>query len=162
MSQTLYACFQKTSSSKSCPPNQQEPLSKQLPSCIESANNLVQQVVEEMAEGTKGRKRGPYEKYTSKDRAEVANYATLHESSAAIRHFKARFPDDSHHRLEGGDDKGKNAERDGQLEKIVAFKKKRGRLPDSVRADIKCYICSLRDAGCVVNTAIVLASCNRH
>ena len=31
-------------------------------------------------------------------------------------------------------------------------------LPDSVTADIKCYIRGLRDAGGVVNTAIVLAA----
>ena len=31
-------------------------------------------------------------------------------------------------------------------------------LPDSVTADIKCYIRALRDAGGVVNTAIVLAA----
>ena len=54
------------------------------------------------------------------------------------------------------------AARDGQLKKIVVLEeKKRGRpslLPDSVTADIKCYIRALRDAGGVVNTAIVLAA----
>ena len=70
-------------------------MSKQLPSsCIEAANNHVEEVAKQTtAEGAKGRKRGPYKKYTSKERAEVANYATLHGTSAAIRHFKARFPD---------------------------------------------------------------------
>ena len=56
----------------------------------------------------------------------------------------------------------KKAARDGQLEKIVVLEeKKRGRpslLPDSVTADIKCFIRALRDAGGVVNTAIVLAA----
>lgn len=49
----------------------------------------------------------------------------------------------------------------GQLEMIVVLEgKKRGRplLPDSVTADIKCYIRALRDAGSVVNNAIVLAA----
>ena len=53
------------------------------------------------------------------------------------------------------------AARDGQLENIVVLEeKKRGQplLSDSVTADIKCYICVLRDAGGVVNTAIVLAA----
>ena len=52
--------------------------------------------------------------------------------------------------------------RDGQLEKIVVLEEKKiGRpslLPDSVTADIKCYIRALRDAGGLVNTAIVLAA----
>jgi hypothetical protein len=37
--------------------------------------------------------KGPYKKYTSKDRAEVANYTSLHGTSAAVRHFKVRFSD---------------------------------------------------------------------
>ena len=58
--QTLYAYFQKMS--KSCLPNPQGPLSKQLPSsCIESANNHVEEMAKQTtAEGAKGRKRGPY------------------------------------------------------------------------------------------------------
>ena len=56
----------------------------------------------------------------------------------------------------------KKAVRGGQLEKISLLEeKKRGRpslFPDSVTADIKCYIRALRDAGGVVNTAIVLAA----
>ena len=90
---SLCAYFQKMN--KSCLPNPQGPLSKQLPSsCIESANNHVEEVTKQMTtEGAKGRKRGPYKKYTPNDKAEVANYATLHGTSAAIRHFKARFPD---------------------------------------------------------------------
>ena len=55
------------------------------------------------------------------------------------------------------------AARDGQLEKKIVEleEKKRDRptlLSDSVTADIKCYIRALRDAGGVVNTAIVLAA----
>ena len=91
MSQTLYAYFQKTSTSKTCLPNPQGPLSEQLPFCIESANNHIQKVTEQTAEGAKGRKRGLYKKYTLKDRAEVVNYSTLCGTFAAIRHFKARF-----------------------------------------------------------------------
>ena len=168
MSQTLYAYFQKTSASKTCLPNPQGPLSKQLPSsCIESANDHVQKVTEQtVAEGAKGRKRGPYKKYISKDMAEVANYATLHGTSAAIRHFKARFPDlkwtNVNDWKEAMIKATTKAARDGQLEKIVVLEeKKRGRpslLPDSVTADIKCYIRALGDAGGVVNTAIVLAA----
>ena len=152
MSQTLYAYFQKTSASKSYLPNPQGPLSKQLPSCIESANNHVQKVTEQTAEDAKGRKRDPYKKYTSKDRAEVANYATLHGTSAAIRHFKARFPDLKWTTVNDWKEamikEAKKAARDGQLEKIIVLEeKKRGQpslLPDSVTADIKCYIRALR------------------
>ena len=143
-------------------------MSKQLPSsCIEAANNHVEEVAKQTtAEDAKGKKRGPYKKYTSKERAEVANYATLHGTSAAIRHFKARFPDLKWTTVndwkEAMNKATKKAARDGQLEKIVVLEeKKRGRpslLQDSVTADIKCYIRALRDAGGVVNTAIVLAA----
>ena len=109
--------------------------------------------------------RGPYKKYPSKDRAEVANYSTLHGTSAAIRHFKARFPDLKWTTVNDWKEamikETKKAARDGQLEIVVLEEKKRGRpslLPDSVIADIKCYIRALRDAGDVVNTAIVLAA----
>ena len=55
--------------SNSCLPSPQRPLSKRLPSSlIESVNNRVEEVANETtAEGAKGRKRGPYKKYTAKD-----------------------------------------------------------------------------------------------
>ena len=58
--QTLYAYFQKMN--KSCLPNPQGPLSKQhTSSCIESANNHVEEMAKQTtAEGAKDRKRGPY------------------------------------------------------------------------------------------------------
>ena len=161
---SLYAYFQKTS--KSCLPNPQGPLSKQLPSsCIESANKHVEELAKQTTMETKSRKRGPYKKYTPKDKAEVANYATFHGTSAAIRHFKARFPDLKWTTVNDWKEAMIKATtksaRDGQLEKIVVLEeKKRGRplLPDSVTADIKCYIRALRDVGGVVNIAIVLAA----
>ena len=166
MSQTLYAYFQRTSNS--CLPSPQGPVSKRLPSSlIESVNSHVEEVANETtAEGTKGRKRGPYKKYTAKDKADVANYATFHGTSAAIRHFKARFPDLKWTTVNDWKEAmikaTKKAARGGQLEKIVLLEeKKRGRpslLPDLVTGDIKCYIRALRDAGGVVNTAIVLAA----
>ena len=125
---SLCAYFQKTS--KSCLPNPRGPLSKQLPSsCIESANNHVEEVAKQTTtEGAKGRKRGPYIEYTPKDRAEVANYTTLHGTSAANRHIKARFPDlkwtTVNNWKEAMIKATTKAARDGQLEKIV--EKKRG------------------------------------
>ena len=55
--QTPYTYFQKMS--QSCLPNPQGPLSKQLPlSCIESANNHVEEMAKHMtAEDTKDRER---------------------------------------------------------------------------------------------------------
>ena len=148
MSQTLYAYFQKTS--KSCLPNPQGPLSKQLPcSCIGSANKHVEELAKQTTIVAKSGKRGPYKKYFPKERAEVANYATLHGTSAAIRHFKARFPDLKWTTVD--DWKGamlkatSKAAIDGQLEKITKLKeKKRGRpslLPDSVTTDKVLYSC---------------------
>ena len=126
---SLYAYFQRTS--KSCLPNPQGPLSKQLPSsCIESANNHVEEVTKQTTtEGAKGRKRGPYKKCTPNDRAEVANYATLHGTSAAIRHFKARFPDLKWTTVNDWKEAmikaTTKAARDGQLKKIVVLEEKR-------------------------------------
>lgn len=42
-------------------------------------------------EGKAG-KRGHYEKYTAKEKATIANYAMLHGSSSAVRHFKKDYP----------------------------------------------------------------------
>ena len=81
---------------------------------------------------TKSRKRGPYKKYTPKNKAEVANnYATFHGTSAAIRHFKARFPDlkwtTDNNWKEAMIKATTMSARDGQLEKIVVLEeKKRG------------------------------------
>ena len=84
---SLYAYFHKMS--KSCLPNPQGPLSKQLPSsCIESANKHVEELAKKTTMETKSHKRGPYKKYTPKDRADVANYAALHGTSAAIRQIR--------------------------------------------------------------------------
>ena len=162
---SLYAYFEKTS--KSCLPNPQGPLSKQLPSsCIESANQQVEELAKQTTIVGKSGKRGPYKKYSPKERAEVANYATLHGTSAAIRHFKARFPDLKWTTVNDWKEAmlkaASKAAIDGQLKKITELEeKKRGRpslLPDSVITDIKCYIRAVRDAGGVINTAIVLAA----
>ena len=93
---------------------------------------------------TKSRKRSPYKKDTPKDKAKVANYATLHGTSAAIWHFKACFPDLKWTTVKNWRKAMVKATtkpaRDAQLEKIVVLEeKKRDRpslLPDSVTADI--------------------------
>ena len=130
---SLYAYFQKTS--KRFLSNPQGPLSKQLPSfCIESTNKHVEELAKEITMGTKSRKRGPYKKYTPKDKAEVANYTTVRGTSAAIRNFKAYSPNLKWTTV--NDWKAAiikattKSARDGQPEKIVVLEeKKRGR-PD--------------------------------
>ena len=67
---------------------------------------------------------------------------------------------DNCQRLEGSDDKGnhKGSKRWSAKEDRCVGRGRPSLLPDSVTADIKCYIRALRDAGGVVNTAIVLAA----
>ena len=78
---------------KSPLPSPEGPLSRHVPlSSIEAANKSVIAIVES-EEGAIKQKRGRYEKYSPKEKAAIANYAVLHSTSAAIRHFKSKHPD---------------------------------------------------------------------
>ncbi len=72
-------------------PSPQGSLSKVMPSShIEEANKKVLEVM--LASETKEKAtkpRGPYSKYSQKDKAKIGNYALLHGTNAALRHFKS-------------------------------------------------------------------------
>ena len=93
MSNNLFNYF-KRESSLPCPSG---PLSKTvLSAMIQAANDSVSSVIS-TAEGSApecsdGKKRGPYIKLSSKDKARIANYAVTHGTTAAIRHFQTEFP----------------------------------------------------------------------
>ena len=154
-------------------PSPTGPLSlKMQSSCIEAANKRVTEELQRTGgassseSGTKSTKRGVYQKYTPQEKAEISSYAAMHETTAAIRHYKGRFPqlkwttvNDWRKAMAVAT---KKAIRSGEPVKIDRLEeKKRGRpsmLSDEVTADIKRYITSLRDAGGDVNTRIVIAA----
>uniref|UniRef100_A0A1X7T0J6 Uncharacterized protein n=1 Tax=Amphimedon queenslandica TaxID=400682 RepID=A0A1X7T0J6_AMPQE len=75
-------------------PSPEGPLSKVVPpSTIVAAN---EKVAEAMAGDTRGDRsgssRGTYEKYTPTEKAKIANYAILHGTAAALRHFSKEYP----------------------------------------------------------------------
>ena len=115
---------------------------------------------------TKSMKRGTYEKYTPKEKAEISSYAVMHGTTAAIRHFKDRFPqlkwttvNDWKKAMVVATKKAANSGKPVQIDTLE--EKKRGRpsiLSEDVTSDVKRYITSLRDAGGVMNTRIVLAA----
>ena len=114
------------------------------------------------SEGKDGvKRRGAYQKYALKDKATISNYAVIHGTSATLCHFKNKFPDLKYTTL-------------CEWRKAIIVKtrkdhevvteledKKRGRsamLPEDVLSLIMKYIHAIRDAGGVINTAIVMAA----
>ena len=165
----LLAYFKKSNPSKAVLPSPTGPLSLQMPSsCIEAANKCVAEELERTsAESvTKSTKRGTYQKYTPKEKAEISSYAIMHGTTATIRHFKDRFPElkwttvnDWKKAMMVATKKAAKSGNPMQIDKLE--EKKRGRpslLSEDVTSDIKRYITTLRDAGGVVNTRIVLAA----
>lgn len=74
-------------------PSPEGPLSKVVPSSTIVAAN--KKVTEAMAGDTRSRggsSRGTYEKYTPTEKAKIANYAILHGTAAALRHFSKEYP----------------------------------------------------------------------
>ena len=89
MNNYLFKYFKREAS----PPSPSGPLSQKMPSSmIQAANDSVSSVVSTAGDGSDGKKRGPYVKLSSEDKARIANYAVTHGTSAAIRHFQTEFP----------------------------------------------------------------------
>ena len=160
---SLYRYFQRE---KSILPSRDGPLSSKVPSShIEAANKRVSEVLSAAAEPSKPG-RGVYKKYTPKDKATVANYSLLNGTSAAIRHFKDELPDikcTSVNDWKRAVEQKKKIDRaHGRCEPVVELSgKKRGRpsvLSDELTNELKSYVYALRDAGGVINSAIVIAA----
>ena len=143
-------------------PNPQGSLSRRIPSsCIESANKQVSaELAASIRSTTTKRKRGPYNRYMPKEKAKIAKYAVQHGTSAALRHFKDRFPEPKLSVVNDWKEAmlkaTKKSVSKGQLEKI-----RRNLLPDNITEDIICYIQALRDAGGVISQYLDCFSC-RH
>lgn len=134
-------------------------LSKQVSSSgISAANKHVREVKE--------KKRGPYQKYNDKEKARIAEYAILHRTSAAVRHFAKDFPDLKRTTINDWKDnmiKLKQQRHKDSIEEPVMelHSKKRGRpstLSPELTEELKAYILELQKSGGVVNTAIVIAA----
>ena len=166
----LYKYFKPTKpSSGSQLPEPDGHLSITVPSTsIVAANQEVSKVLatEKSASGSSGSKqRGTYAKYTPKQKATIGNYSILHGTSAALRYFKAEFPDLKWSTV--NDWKvaiiRKKRVADVQNDKPVVelVEKKRGRpstLPEEISREVMEYIRAIRDGGGVVNTSIVIAA----
>ena len=134
-------------------------------STIEAADREVKQLIES---GNKaGKKGGSYMKYTPTDKAKVGNYAVRHGISASLRHFKTEFPDLKWFTVHDWKQVIlKEMERCDVSQKsyrpiVELHGKRRGRpstLSDELTEELKAYILAVRDAGGVVNTAIVMAA----
>ena len=162
MSNNLFKYFKREASL----PSPSGPLSQKMPSSmIQAANDSVSSVVAE-GNGSDGKKRGPYVKLSSKDKARIGNYAVTHGTSAAIRHFETEFPylkwttvNDWKTAMTA---KMKQAHSSGKFEPIKLLEgKKTGRpstLSDELTRELKLYIEVIREGGGVINTAIVIAA----
>ena len=134
-------------------------------STIEAANREVKQLIES---GNKaGKKRGSYMKYTPTDKAKVGNYAVQHGISAPLRHFKTEFPDLKWSTVHDWKQvilkemKRCDVSQKSYRPIVELHGKRRGRpstLSDELTEELKAYILAVRDAGGVVNTAIVMAA----
>ena len=163
MSDNLFKYFKR----KSDLPSPNGPLSQKMPSSmIQAANDGVLSVVSTVeGNGSEGKKRGPYVKLSSKDKARIGNYAVTHGTSAAIKHFHTEFPylkwttvNDWKIAMTA---KMRQAHSCGKFEPITSLEgKKTGRpstLSDELTRELKLYIEVIREGGGVINTAIVIA-----
>ena len=143
-------------------PSPNGPLSREVPAgAISEANKEVTKVLKN-SEGQDGVKsRGTYQKYTPKDKATIGNYAVMHGTSAALRHFKTKFPDLKYTTVcEWRKAIVAKTRKDHEAVTELA-EQKRGRpgiLPEDILTHIMKYIRAIRDAGGIINTAIVIAA----
>ena len=151
-------------------PSPMGPLSKVIsPSIIAAANNKVTEALAVEAAGTSERarqssaKRGKYEKYTPRVKAQIGNYALQHGTSAAIRRFKDNFPNLKWSTVNDWKSaiikKVKQGSSSIHIQELVDDK--RGRppiLPESIAKDLRRYVYAVRDRGGVINTAVLIAA----
>ena len=150
-------------------PSPDGPLSEKMPSAtIAAANKEVQKVLDSMEDGSTS-KRAPYSKYSDVERARVAKRASEMGVTNTIRFFKKDFPDRP---LKEGTVRTWKKQYESQLKarrisgKSTDLTKmessaKRGRpflLGVSMDKELQAYITTLREAGCVINSAIVMGA----
>ena len=158
---TLFKYFKSSSSKKVVLPCPNGPLSHEVPSTvISAANKEVEEVMATCTDSVK-KKRGAYQKFTPKQKATIGNYALLNGTSAALRHFIKEFPDLKYTTVCNWR-KAVSTQQKKQHESVTELHgKKRGRpptFPEEVTSCIMKYIRAVREAGGVINTAIVIGA----
>ena len=163
MMKSLYQYFRKESPL----PSPNGPLSREVPAgAISEANKEVTKVLKdsEDKDGGKSRgtgSRGTHQRYTPKDKATIGNYAAMHGTSAALRHFKSKFPDLKYTTIcEWRKAIVAKTRKDHEVVTELE-ERKRGRpgmLPEDVLTHVMKYIRAIRDAGGIINTAIMIAA----
>ena len=133
------------------------------PSTIASANQEIRQIVAQQ-QGSKG----PYNKYSAKEKATIGKYAleygvitakrkfskqfNININESTVRSFKTRYLKERRRRREEHED-------DDCVEELP--ERKRGRkllLGNKMDDMVQSYVCKLREKGCVIKTAIVKAA----
>ena len=152
-----------------CLPDPSGPLSRDVP-----ASAIVQANKEVMTTFSKEKRlRGPYQTraLTQDQKLHVAKYAAIHGTAAAIRTFKKEMPEvtlkestvrtwrDSYQAELKKRTCGQAGLDNTTIKQLPS--KKRGRpmlLGDELDRQVQAYLLRLREAGCVVNSAIVLGA----
>ena len=140
------------------------PLSREIPvAAISAANDEVTKALQvgEDDSGKCMKRRGPYQKYTDKEKAEIGKYAMMHGATASLRHFKDRYSELKYTTICEWKKAIATEEKKIQQPVTELKSKKRGRpsmLPDKITTLLMKYIHTIRDAGGIINTAIVIAA----
>ena len=121
---------------------------------IVAANQEVVKVLATDKSASGSKQRGTYTKYTPKQKATIGNYSVWNGTSAALRHFKAEFPDLKWSTVNDWKaaiirkKRVSDAQSDEPVVKLVD--KKRGRpamLPEEITREVMEYIRAVRDGG---------------
>ena len=139
--------------SNDCLPNSKGLLSS---SAIASANRQVQAVLQ------KSSKRGKYNRYSSKERAEVGKYAVANGTKATIRKYSKVFTINEStvrgFKTKYSEELSRKRGEDAEVKELVVEKQGRPLLiGNSLDEMVQKYILSIREADGIINTAIVIA-----
>ena len=168
---SLYDYFKPACASILPPPD--GPLSRIVPSSsIQAANEAVKAALPDaaaagMKPNIKKKKRGVYMKHSDEEKAMIGNYAVQHGTSGALQHFNDDFPNLKWTTV--NDWKvtiirkiKQDRARGMKCEPVVKLEgKKRGRpstLSEELSKELMSYIRVIREAGGIINTAIVIAA----
>ena len=157
----LFRYFKASSSSPQIVlPHPDGPLSCEVPStAISGANKEVEEVI--MASRDSSKKRGSYQKYTPKQQATIGNYALINGTSATLRRYAVEFPDLKYTTVCEWRNAISSQQKKERESVTKLHGKKRGRpptFPEDVTTCVMKYIRAVREAGGVVNIAIVIGA----
>ena len=154
----LFKYFKASSSSPQVAlPSPDGPLLREVPStAISSANKEVEEVMASSDAHITEKKRK-----LSKQKATIGNYTLINGTSAALRHYVGEFPDLKYTTICEWKKVISSQQKKESKSVTELNSKKRGRppmFPEEVTTCVMKYIFAVRDAGGVVNTAIVFAA----